>query len=99
MQRILPEQHLLEEEESWQSILKYIPDADLQAKLHGRWSSGRQAIDGDINTFRWRDLVSEVDKVISKASQSSKLMLLSFRWLAQDGLIAWPPADVQVHAP
>lgn len=65
LQRILPEQHLLEDEESWQGILRYIPDEDVRAKLHGRWSSGRQAVHGDINTFRWLDLVAEVDKVRS----------------------------------
>lgn len=77
MQRILPEQHLLEDEESWQGILKYIPDADLRAKLHGRWSSGRQVIEGDINTFRWLDLVSEVDKVLPPVSELYDCMLLS----------------------
>lgn len=66
VQRILPEQHLLEDEEHWHSILKYIPDEDLREKLCGRWSSGRQMVEGDINTFRWLDLTAEVEKVIGR---------------------------------
>ncbi|KAK9867682.1 hypothetical protein WJX84_000552 [Apatococcus fuscideae] len=69
-ERILPEQHLLEDEEHWHSILKYIPDEDLREKLCGRWSSGRQMVEGDINTFRWLDLTAEVEKARASAQRS-----------------------------
>ena len=72
MQNILPMQRLLEDENMRNTMLKYVPDEELAAKIRNEWEtaatskaskSARTAATegGDINLQRWKILESRVN--------------------------------------
>ena len=63
LQRVLPEQELLDSREQWQAVLKFFGDDEIAPKLDGMWAStGRQPAE-DMNIVRWRELQQEVAKI------------------------------------
>jgi len=99
---MLPQQELLDSQESWEKILQYVPDADVCDKLRERWQNGRRSSTSangeheDVNKSRWAELCREVDRCLSRTKDPSKRRQLV---KCKDEIIfayTYPKLDVEV---
>lgn len=82
VQKLLPEQGLLETTEQWQAILKFFGDDEIAPKLDSMWASQTSGNRGEVNQSRWEDLqqeVAKVSKVCEQLQRSFEDPTLSFR--------------------
>ena len=63
LQKLLPEQGILETRERWQAILKFFGEDEIAPKLDSLWASSSRMSSGDANVSRWEALEQEVARV------------------------------------
>ena len=87
LQKVLPEQGLLETQEQWQAILKFFGDDEIAPKLDGMWASSSRHHAEDINIARWEELQLEVAK-ISKVISAAHAPCFSFKAAAISTIVS-----------
>ncbi len=63
VQRILPEQRLLDTDAGCESVLAYLRGDEVAARLRQRWARGGGAHGAELSVQRWGELEAEIDKV------------------------------------
>ena len=64
MQKLLPEQGLLEDQERWLAVLRFFDEVeDFGARLDARWAAQPADQGPGVSATRWQELEAEVAKV------------------------------------
>lgn len=63
LQKILPEQGLLEGQENWTKILRFFGDEEFVQRLNQKWTHQTQELGSNINVTRWNEIEIEVAKL------------------------------------
>jgi hypothetical protein len=111
VQKLLPEQGLLEDRERWLAVLKFFDEVDeIGPRLDARWAAQPSDQGPAINATRWQELEAEVAKIIkvsppSLSLQAEKLsrigtifsVMITARHTSGNNCLKYPSSRVGAH--